>query len=258
MEVSPLQTRVEDQEISGFIHRPSADPGLPWVVLCHGLLSSMESPKFRILADALCAEGIAAVRFDFRGCGQSEGDLRESTVSGRVADLQAVLDHFRDDRGMRGPHGVLGSSMGGYVSLLTFTTREDLQAVCVWATPFDLQRLSDNRDHPELAKLGPAFFEDLSRHDLLLLAPKIHHLVVLHGECDEVVPQSHALLLHQHASDPKELHIFPGGDHRFTDPQQRARAVELSIRWLKKHLGFTDPLFSERIFRGIPDRTGID
>ncbi len=166
---APAAIRVEiaGQAIHGFLHRPSEDPHIPCVILCHGLMSSMESPKFRILADGLCQAGMAAVRFDFRGCGASEGSIRESTVSGRVRDLEAILCNVREGLGYLGPLGLLGSSMGGYVSLIVFARRRDIRALCVWATPFDVGGLADLRDHPDLSALGPDFFADLKRRDLV-------------------------------------------------------------------------------------------
>jgi uncharacterized protein len=236
MSVVAFSTSVDRKTIQGMVHFPSEATGLPWVVLNHGLASSMDSPKFHLLGEELCRRGIIAVRFDFRGCGSSEGDPRETTISGRLKDLAAVFGHMRGAFGLNGPVGLLGSSMGGYISLLTFAARNDIRAVCVWATPFDMKALAADRDDSDLEALGPRFYEDLGLHDLASLAPRLHHLLVLHGECDEVVPQDHARRLHRVASDPKALHIFPGGDHRFTDPEQRARAVEMSLHWFRTHM----------------------
>ncbi len=236
MTLTEIRISCGGQEIYGVLHSPSPDPRGPCVVLSHGLISSMESPKFRLMADTFAREGIAALRFDFRGCGSSGGDIRDTTVSGRVADLEAVLDHVRKDLGWGGPLGLLGSSMGGYVSLLVFAKREDIGAVCVWATPFDLRGLSELGEDPDMASIGPAFYEDLQRHDLASRGPRIHHLMVLHGQRDEVVPEAHAWRIYAIASEPKELHVLPGADHRFTDPALRIQATELSLRWFQRFL----------------------
>jgi alpha-beta hydrolase superfamily lysophospholipase len=204
-------------------------------------MSSMESPKFRMLADALGAAGMAALRFDFRGCGASEGELAETTVSGRVADLESVLLHLRRSLGHTGPVGLLGSSMGGYVALLAFSQRSDVGAICVLASPFDLKSLVGFRDHPDLSPLGPGFFADLERHDLASSSRGLHHLLILHGERDEVIPASQARRLYEAASEPKELFVFPGGDHRFSDPAQRVEAAERCLRWFQRHLSISRP-----------------
>lgn len=234
--MTDLRISCRGQRICAVLHQPSPDRKGPCVILSHGLVSSMESPKFRLLADTFVREGMAALRFDFRGCGSSDGDLRDTTVSGRVEDLEAVLEHLRHELGWGGPVGLLGSSMGGYVSLLVFAKREDIGAVCVWATPFDLEGLSELREDPEMASIGPAFYEDLRNHDLSSIGPRIHHLLVIHGQRDEVVPELHARRIYAVGSEPKGLHILPDADHRFTDPALRIQATELSLQWFRRFL----------------------
>lgn len=236
MTLTEIRISCGGQEIHGVLHRPSLDVKGPCVILSHGLISSMESPKFRLMADTFAREKIAALRFDFRGCGGSGGEIKDTTVSGRMEDLEAVLDHVRRGLGWEGPVGLLGSSLGGYVSLLVFAKRGDIGAVCVWATPFDLKGLSELRDDPDMASIGPAFYEDLQGHDLASKGPRIHHLMVIHGERDEVVPKAHAQRIYTIASEPKDLHVLPHADHRFTDPSLRIQATELSLKWFQRFL----------------------
>jgi len=237
-EVRPVEIAVDGTVLRGLLHRAAGGGGkdAPCIVLCHGLLSSMESPKFSLLADTFSREGFHTVRFDFRGCGSSGGNLRETTVSGRVRDLNAVLDYLRQSEGFHGPTGLLGSSMGGFVALLTFLARGDVQALCVWATPFRLDLLSSRRGHPDLDRLGPDFFEDLAVHDLRPRCGELHHLLLLHGGQDEVVPVNHGFLLYRYASPPKALEIIPQADHRFSDPEHRRQATERSLAWFRAHL----------------------
>jgi len=126
--------------------------------------------------------------------------------------------------------------MGGYVSLSVFLQRRDVDAVCVWATPFDLGRLIEMRNHPDLAGLKPEFFEDALDQDLSRQAGDLHHVLVIHGGEDEVVPADHAEPLFRAASEPKTLLVIPEADHRFTDPDHRFRAAEHSIQWFEKYL----------------------
>ncbi len=84
--------------------------------------------------------GIALLRFDFSGCGQSDGRIEESTLSGRVADLEAVLD-FMEDRGWHHPFGLMGSSFGGYAAILAAAQDKRVGALATLATPLFLGRL---------------------------------------------------------------------------------------------------------------------
>jgi len=196
----------------------------------------MESPKFRQLAEALQHERIGAVRFDFRGCGSSHGRIEDSTVSGRVEDLRELIGFLKGTLGHRGPLGLMGSSMGGFVALLCAATGAEVSALSVWATPFEPAELAGPAIDSQTGKLGPAFLEDLRNHDLSSLGKRIHHLLVIHGENDELVPVSHALRIHELACAPKKLHLIPGADHRFTHPAHRQEATRLTLRWFREYL----------------------
>lgn len=235
--VRPLEMEGSQGRLAGFLHVPRGWPEAPCVILCHGLLSSMESPKFRVLAEELRRRGLAALRFDFAGCGASEGDLRRTTVSGRVDDLQRVIHSLREDLGHRGPMGLMGSSIGGFVCLLTLGERSDISSACVWATPFAPRELVALRGHRETLELDETFFKDLTNHSLQAMASKIHHLLVIHGEKDELVPAQHALRIHDIASEPKQVSLIPGADHRFTDPAHRHQAMRMTLKWFSTHLG---------------------
>jgi len=239
---SPFRLNVRGQTVEGLLHKPAPWPRVPCVVLCHGLLSSMASPKFLGLAKALQDQGVAAARFDFRGCGASLGSLKESTVSGRLEDLRAVLQFLRLGCGHRGPLGLMGSSMGGFVALLCAATGAEVSAISVWATPFEPAELAGPAINSQTGKLGPAFLEDLRNHDLSSLGKRIHHLLVIHGENDELVPVSHARRIHELACAPKKLHLIPGADHRFTNPTHRQEATELTMKWFLEHLGVDAPM----------------
>lgn len=233
----PFRVQVQRQTVEGFLHTPPAWPRVPCVVLCHGLLSSMASPKFMGLAKALQDQGIAAARFDFRGCGASQGSLKESTVSGRLEDLRAILQFLKQACGHLGPLGLMGSSMGGFVALICAATGAEVSAVSVWATPFEPAELAGPGVDSQTGKLGPGFLEDLRSHDLASLGKVIHHLLVIHGENDELIPVSHARRIHELACPPKQLHLIPGADHRFTSPTHRQEATELTVKWFLEHLG---------------------
>jgi pimeloyl-ACP methyl ester carboxylesterase len=81
-----------------------------WVVFCHGFQSD-KSGSYETRCKRAVTEGYNAVRFDFRGCGESDRDFDEQTLSSRIADLRAVIDHFDP-----ASYVVFGSSFGGKVA----------------------------------------------------------------------------------------------------------------------------------------------
>jgi len=225
----------EGQRLAGVLHLPNQDSP-PCVIASHGLLSSKDSEKYMALGERFSEEGIAMLRFDFRGIGESEGRLEDDTVSRRITDLGAAIDFLLARPGLARRIGLVGSSLGGYVSLIKAAVDQEVRALVVWATPFHLDDLGSKKqeeDHPLPAK---AFFGDLPRHRLLPILPKVPKCMVIHGEKDEVVSVDQAWEIFQGLSGPKEIHILEGADHRLTQPGHRRRALDLTVEWFKKFL----------------------
>ena len=225
----------EGQKIAGVLHLPEKK-NPPCVIASHGLLSSKESEKYIALGDRLSQEGIAMLRFDFRGIGESEGRMEDDTVSRRIVDLGSAIEFIRSLRDMKNRIGLLGSSLGGYVSLIRASQEEKIRAIVTWATPFHLDDLKSNQGTEGHPLPEEAFFEDLPRHQLLPLLPRVSNCLVIHGEKDELVPVDQAWEIFHSLGAPKEIRILEGADHRLTDPAHRSRAMELSTAWFKRYL----------------------
>lgn len=224
----------EGMRISGVLHLPE-NKNPPCVIASHGLLSSKDSEKYIVLGERMSREGMAMLRFDFRGIGESEGQEEDNTISKKIADLNAATDLMRSYSSLGKRIGLIGSSLGGFLSLMKASMDKEIKAVVVWATPLHLDDLGSKKeeDHP----LPPeAFFEDLPRHRLLPLLSKVSNGLVIHGEDDELVPLDQALGIFYNLSVPKEIHVIGGADHRLTDPAHRQRAIELTVGWFKKYL----------------------
>jgi hypothetical protein len=225
----------EGQRVAGVLHLPDrSNP--PGVVASHGLLASKESEKYIALGERLSNEGIAMLRFDFRGIGESEGRIEDDTVSRRTIDLGAAVDFMLAHPGLGRRIGLVGSSLGGYVSLFKAARDREVRALVIWATPFHLDDLGSKKQEEDEPLPGEAFFRDLPKHYLLPLLPKVSNCMVIHGEKDELVPVDQAWEIFQGLNGPKEIHIIEGADHRLTQPHHRQRAMDLTAEWLKKFL----------------------
>jgi len=235
MRIEKVFFKSEGQKMAGVLHLPDKRHS-PCVIASHGLLSSKESEKYIALGESLSNEGIVMLRFDFRGIGESEGRIEDDTVSRRIADLGAAIDFMltRPDLGRR--MGLVGSSLGGYVSLFKAARNKEIRALVIWATPFHLDDLGSKKQEEKEPLPGEAFFRDLPKHTLLSILPKISNCMVIHGEKDELVPVDQAWEIFQGLNGPKEIHVIEGADHRLTQPNHRRRAMDLTVEWLKKFL----------------------
>jgi dipeptidyl aminopeptidase/acylaminoacyl peptidase len=235
MRIEKVSFQSEGQRISGILHLPEKE-NPTCVIASHGLLSSKNSEKYIALGERISGEGMAMLRFDFRGIGESDGGEEENTVSKKLADLGSAIEFIRSYPGLGNRIGLVGSSLGGFLSLIKASRDEKIRAIVVWATPFHMDDLK-SKERDEDTPLPPeAFFEDLPKHRLLPLLNKVSNCLVIHGEEDELVPVDQAWKVFHHLSLPKEIHVIGGADHRLMNPGHRQRAIELTSEWFKKYL----------------------
>ena len=225
---------VDEQKLALALHLPARLPA-PCVVACHGLAASKDSEKYLLLGREFPKAGLALCRFDFRGSGESDGAYAGSTVAGRIADLEAVLDFLAKHPGLNRRFGLLGSSMGGFVALHVAARRRPAMPVVTWNAPATLRGLLRSTAE-DVAGLGRAFFHELATGALADTPLGVAVSLTIQAERDQVVPASHGQIHFDRATDPKELHILKGADHRLSDMAHRMEAVSLSLDWLSRHL----------------------
>jgi alpha-beta hydrolase superfamily lysophospholipase len=218
--------------IEAVLHRPpAANP--PVVIGSHGLFSSGDSPKQIALAEALNAMGIAFLRLDHRGCGQSEGRFETvTTLEGRVRDLIEAVRVLEDELGFAFPLGLFGSSLGGTTCLAAAPVLRPARMVTL-AAPIDSRSLQAAACRKPSTDQPSMFVTEALQFDLAGKLDGVHDLLVIHGEDDEVVPVAHARQIHAASRAPKQLIINPGGDHRITDPDHQRAFIAACRRWFQ-------------------------
>lgn len=220
-----------DGFIPAVVHLPTRIPA-PVVVCCHGLLSYKGSSKFAAIGEEYCRAGSVVVRFDFSGCGESKVIQRESLLFSRLRDLLSVVDYVRNQSWSSGAIGLLGSSLGGYLSLLyAAESCHPIQAVVCWATPFDLSRIKGAlTQSEELKQIVPPDFQLGNPVNLMDLAP-VPRVLIIHGQQDQTVSWNDAVAIYRRVGEPKRLILMETADHRLLDPHWREMAMKLSLEW---------------------------
>jgi hypothetical protein len=219
--------------IRGVLSRPERSGQHPCVILSHGLISSKESSKYVALSEAFLSAGIAACRFDYHGCGESEGSIEETTLTIRLENLISVADWifglpFID----AGKIGLLGSSFGGCTSLLKAARDSRIRCTSLWATPCSLEKKEEG-DASEI-EFKDGLYQDFKRYDLLEEAKRVSCALVIHGEKDEVVPASEGKAIYRNIRKPKTFELIKGGDHTFSLPGHREKAILLALDWFRR------------------------
>jgi alpha-beta hydrolase superfamily lysophospholipase len=220
--------------LSVVLHLPSGPARVPLVLACHGLGASKDSDKYLLLAETLPQAGLALARFDFRGCGESSGVERDTTVATRIEDVLAVLDRLRGHPRLDGRLGLLGSSMGGFVALHVAGTLDGVTpTVVTWNAPANLLDLKP--PDPPMA-LGAAFMSELRSGRNAETPSGISRHLIVQAACDDVVPLGHGRALYERAREPRRLVLIADADHRLTVMEHRLEALTVSRDWLLRFL----------------------
>jgi len=221
--------------LAGLLHSPSGEASGLGVVVAHGMLSFKGSEKHRAFCEAAAEIGAVALRFDFRGRGESDGDPHDLTVSNEVEDMAAAIAFLRNRDVDR--IALVGSSLGGTVALLTAAADRDIAGLVTIAAP---ARLPDRpreawggngqTGDDGLVEVAPGerihrrFFSDAARHDPVAAASSIRcPWLIIHGGLDATVPPVDAHRFAD-AAPGAVVELRPNANHRFDDPPER--------RWL--------------------------
>ncbi|MFB3818648.1 MAG: alpha/beta hydrolase [Candidatus Methylomirabilales bacterium] len=226
----------DGSRLAAVLHLPDGPGPFPCLVASHGLGSSKESDKYLLVAERFSRAGVAACRFDFRGCGESGGRFSDTTVSGELADLRAVIAAVRARPELDGRLALMGSSMGAFLSLFAARECRAILAVAAWACPADLEDLLEDPQTVRAHGLGDACLAEFRAGTHLRAPGGLARCLFVHGDRDEVVPVEHARRLYAAAVEPKRLALLPGADHRLSDPAHREEAVRLSLDWVRTFL----------------------
>jgi len=210
----------------------------PGVVFLGGFRSDMDGTKAIALREWALASGRAFLRFDYSGHGKSGGDFLAGAIGDWFEDARAVIAAQT-----RGPQVLVGSSMGGWISLLlarevpqqvaglvTIAAAPDFTEDSMWARFDPLQRqalLRDGRlDLPSEYSDDPYVITrrliEEGRDRLVLRTPLSVPFPTrfLQGTADVDVTQEVALrlLAHVRGSDVR-LTLVKDADHRFSTPE---------------------------------------
>jgi hypothetical protein len=223
-------------------------------VLCHGFLSSKNSTTNKTLTRLLNERGLATFRFDFFGQGDSDGPFEELTTTLAVHQTETVLNLVA----ARGYDriGLVGSSFGGLVAILTAAQRRDIACLALKCPVVDFAeelRLTFRLEElaqwkatdtipnilggPERVRLRHGFYEDCLRQIAYKPAEQITvPTLIVQGERDECVPLHQSLRLRDALAGPKKLVLLPEADHQFTRREDFHQMTTSISEWLVTHL----------------------
>ena len=261
---------VDGQRCHGMLHLPqNPQAKVPAVLMLHGFTGQRMEPHrlFVLLSRLLAQQGIASLRFDFRGSGESEGGFEEMTVSRELEDVQAAHKYLLSRPEVDSSRiGLLGLSMGGMMAALSMAHLQ-VAALCLWAPAHPKLWLGEFSEEqrkvlPQIfmgaakeGKLPPGvnvlpdgsgtdwngnpvswdFFRDLEMHEPFESVK--HHrkpALVVHGTADPTVPITVGEMYAKNLGAP--LHRIDGGLHTFEVVPHQSEAHRVTLEFFKKNL----------------------
>ena len=245
----PVTLQIENIPIIGQLYLPAGKAPHPTVCVCHGIPSGKshdpDDGGYPALAEKICREGFAVFIFNFRGTGDSGGNL---DLPGWSRDLAGVIACLWDLKEIDKSYlALLGFSGGAAISIHVAAQDSRVSRVAACASPAELN-FSDEDNNPQLVidhfrNIGairdidfpPSIEEWFNGFNSVSpikcvagIAPR--PLLIVHGNQDDTVNISHAHRLYNKAGEPKRLAIIDGAGHRL---RQNDEAVAVAIEWLK-------------------------
>lgn len=254
--------------VIGTLETPAGDPA-PVVLLFHGFtgvrdelpVATTDEGVFSRTARLLAEQGIASLRIDFRGSGESPGAFADTTFEGQVADGLAAIDWLEANPAVDGQRlAVIGWSQGGLVATAVAGRSDKPDALVLWAAVANpeetfggivgAETLAKGLEAGDAAlpvtlpwgavvELKRGFFEGVTTFDPPAeLASYAGPLFIAHGTKDTtVLPASVDTFLAAHEGEESKWiadmdHVF----NAFTGPETLDQMVGETVAFLKPHL----------------------
>lgn len=236
------------QKLAAVIEKPDGDEPFPGVILLHGFTGYKEEGTYTTLATDLAGVGIASIRFDASGFGESEGTLADDyRFSNYLTDIESIHQYFShlnkiDEERL----GICGQSMGGQMSIIYDAKNPVFKAVCSISAP-DMMASVDTlskylADWKETgwwsktsSKYGPIkipyeFVTDAQQYNTLNYVKQVKvPLLVMLGTTDVDVLPEQTRSIYEQANQPKELVEIEGAGHLYRDNPEHVKQFNAKI-----------------------------
>ena len=244
------------------LDHPVGQTPVAFALFAHCFTCSKNLKPVVNISRALCGRGIAVLRFDFTGLGESEGDFADTNFSSNVGDLVSAAGYLKEH--YEAPRILLGHSLGGAAVLQAASQIPSARAVATIAAPSDPEHVFnllktardeiERRGEAEIEVAGTTFtikkqfLDDLEGTRMKEAIGSLRRaLLVFHSPADRIVDIENAQNIFFAAKHPKSFVSLDRADHLLLEEADSTYVGEVVSVWASKYID------RQRIERLEPD-----
>jgi uncharacterized OsmC-like protein/esterase/lipase len=244
-----VQFESNGHTLAGMLETPEAEIRC-YALFAHCFTCGKDIAAASRIARALTQKGIAVLRFDFTGLGNSDGDFANTHFSSNIQDLLAATDFLRQS--YQAPVLLIGHSLGGAAILAMAKQVPEARGVVTIGAPHHAKHVVHNfaASLDDIHKNGEAevclgsrkflikkqFLDDIDSHIDNDIGKLKKALLVMHSPLDEIVPISEAEKIYRDAKHPKSFVSLDSADHLLTEKQDSEYVAETIAGWASRYL----------------------
>lgn len=238
--------------LAGELDVPADGAPVAWALFAHCFTCNKNYKFIRHICRTLAAQGVAVLRFDFTGLGESGGDFASSNFTSNIEDILAAARCLEER--YAAPALLIGHSLGGTAMLAAAPRLATVQAVATINAPFEpghiLDHLGDERERIEREgeaqvsiggqryRLTRQLLEDLRAYRMRETIRELKAaLLILHSPHDGTVPIAHAGLIFEAAHHSKSFVALDRADHLLSREDDARYAGQVIAAWAARYVG---------------------
>jgi len=249
--------------LSGLLESPDADIKF-YALFAHCFTCGKDVAAASRISRALTTKGIAVLRFDFTGLGNSDGDFSNTNFSSNIQDLIAAANFLRDQ--YQAPQLLIGHSLGGAAVLGVAQSVPESRAVVTIGSPSDAAHVAHNfaahiddiQEQGEAEvnlggrkfKIQKQFLDDIKSYGNNHISKLKKALLVMHSPIDSIVNIKEAEKIYQSALHPKSFVSLDNADHLLTDKQDSEYAAEIISAWANRYASSGVESYQSKVAKG--------
>ena len=237
--------------LSGRIDTPDEGEIKAYAIFAHCFTCNKNLSAVRNVSKSLNEKGVAVLRFDFTGLGESEGDFADTNFSSNVQDLISASEALEEQ--YEAPKLIIGHSLGGAAVIFASNKIPSIEAVATIGAPASPDHVShlfhgsiseieaNNEADVKIGgrdfKVKKQFLDDISSKNMTETVQKMKEpLIIFHSPQDNTVGIENASEIYANAMHPKSFVSLDGADHLLSQAEDSIYVGEVIASWSKRYL----------------------